>query len=177
MSITTKQGDKGMTSLLWGRQVRKDDIRVEAGGALDELCSYLGLARSLISEGAAKKILEDIQKDLFVMGAEITAGRKFSGRLKNRIDNNYTKRLEGSIKGLEKKIKLGGHCFLLPGENLVSAVLDVCRTVARRTERIIVTLKHKNMANNPHTLTYLNRLSDLLYLLARCHEKRQRKPK
>ncbi len=177
MSITTKKGDKGLTQLTCGQSVKKDDIRMDACGTLDELCSFLGLAKSLISNRNTKKLLELIQKDLFIIGAEIATQVKFINRLKNRIDNNYVKRLEDNINILERRLKLRERCFLLPGENFISAVLDVARTICRRAERRIVTLKNKKVLKNPRILIYLNRLSDLLYLLARAYEKKHRKLK
>jgi len=175
MSITTKTGDKGLTSLCCGKRIRKDHILVQICGLLDELCSFLGLTKSLIKKRQTKKLLVSIQKDLFVIGAEIATSAKFLNRLKKRIDNNYVKRLEDNINNLERKIKLKGSCFLLPGENFISSAFDVGRTIARRAERQVVTLKHKNILKNPQILIYLNRLSDLLYLLARAYEKKHRK--
>ena len=175
MIITTKTGDKGLTQLACGRKVRKDDIRIYAYGTLDELCSFLGLAKGLIKNRATKRLLEAMQKDLFVIGAEIATKPKFINRLKNRLDNHYVKRLEVNINILEKRLRLKERCFLLPGENFVSAVLDVARTVCRRLERNIVTLKNRKILKNPQVLIYLNRLSDLLYLLARAYEKKHHK--
>ncbi|OGL46831.1 MAG: ATP:cob(I)alamin adenosyltransferase [Candidatus Schekmanbacteria bacterium RBG_16_38_11] len=175
MSIVTKKGDKGMTSLYWGGRIRKDHIRVETYGTLDELCTFLGLAKSLIKERETKKILESVQKDLFIIGSEIAAKPKYVGKLEYRIDSSYVKRLEESIKDLEERIKFEGCCFLLPGENFISATLDIARTITRRAERRIVTLKNKKIFKNPYILPYMNRLSDLLYLLARCYEKKHRK--
>lgn len=177
MGITTKKGDKGLTQLCGGRKIRKDDIRVDACGTLDELCSFLGLAKSLIKNTNTKKLLESIQKDLFIICTEVATGLEFISKLKKRIDNNYVKRLEENINRLETKIKLKERCFLLPGENFISGVLDVARAIARNAERKIVTLKNKKILKNPRILIYLNRLSDLLYLLARAHEKRHRKLK
>jgi ATP:cob(I)alamin adenosyltransferase len=177
VSITTKKGDKGLTQLACGRKVGKDDIRIDACGTLDELCSFLGLAKSLIKNRSTKKLLEDIQKDLFVLGAEIATQAKFLNRLKERIDNNYVKRLEDNIKHLERELKLKECCFLLPGENFISGTLDVARTIARRAERKIVTLKNKKILKNPQILIYLNRLSNLLYLLARVCEKKHHRLK
>jgi len=175
MSITTKKGDKGLTQLCYGRKIRKDDIRVDACGTLDELCSFLGLAKSLIGNRGIKKLLESIQKALFVIGAEIATKPKFINKLKNRIDNNYVKRLEDNINGLERRLKLKERCFLLPGENFISGTLDVARTIARNAERKVVTLKNKKILKNPQIVIYLNRLSDLLYLLARACEKKHRR--
>jgi len=171
VSITTKKGDKGLTQLCWGKKIRKDNICVDACGTLDELCSFLGLAKSLIKNRNTKKLLEGIQKDLFVIGAEIATQAKFLNRLEDKIDNNYVKRLEDNIRYLERELKLKECCFLLPGENFISGTFDVARTICRRSERRIAALK------NPQILIYLNRLSDLLYLLARAHEKHHHKLK
>jgi cob(I)alamin adenosyltransferase len=175
MSITTKKGDRGFTSLFWGERVKKDHIRVETYGTLDELCSFLGLAKSMIRNKNIKKLIEDIQKDLFVIGAEIATKPRFINRLKKRIDNGSVRLLEENIRDLERRIGFEGCCFLLPGENFISALFDVSRTIARRTERRTVTLKNKGILKNRYALIYLNRLSDLLYLLARAYEKRHKK--
>jgi cob(I)alamin adenosyltransferase len=175
MAITTKKGDKGMTSLLWGTRVSKDDIRVEIYGSLDELCSFLGLARSLIAEKKTKKLIESIQEDLFVIGSEIASEPKFINRLEKRIDAEDVKRLEAILEELEKKKTFEACCFYIPGRNFVSSTLDVCRTITRRAERKVVTFKRAGKLKNPQILIYLNRLSDLLFLLARAFEERHKK--
>jgi len=177
MSIITKKGDKGMTSLYYGEQISKDDPRVETYGTLDELCSFLGLSKSLIKDQKNKKLIEAIQRDLFVIGAELATKRTSLGKLEKRIDKSYIDRLEKIIEGLEKKRAFKECCFYLPGENLVSGALDISRTVARRAERLVVTLKRKGKLSNNFILIYLNRLSDLLYLLARAYGKNHRKLK
>jgi cob(I)alamin adenosyltransferase len=170
MSIVTKRGDSGLTSLLCGSRVRKDDLRIEACGALDELNSFLGLSKSLSRYRAAKKIIDTAQRDLFVIGSEIASG-KFSYRLKKRIGQENIEALESTIERLEKDYKTKRLSFIIPGENSLSAIFDIARTVARRAERRTVTLKNKGMIKNKHIIIYLNRLSDLLYLLARSYEK------
>jgi len=177
MSITTKIGDKGRTSLYYGESVSKDDLRVEAYGTLDELCSFLGLSKSLIKERKNKKLIESIQRDLFVISAELATKPAFLGRLEKRIDKSYIDFLEQAISDWEKKMAFKGRCFYLPGENLISSVLDIARTVARRAERLVVTLKVKGKLSNNFILIYLNRLSDLLFLLARAYGKNHRKLK
>jgi len=177
MSITTKKGDKGITSLYSGEKVSKDDLRVETYGTLDELCSFLGLSKSLIKERKLKKLIQSIQQDLFVMGAELATKPTFFSKLKKRIGKGYVDRLEKIISGLEKKKTFEECCFYLPGENLNSSVLDIARTVTRRAERLVVTLKRKGILLNDFILIYLNRLSDLLYLLARGYGKNHRKLK
>lgn len=177
MSITTKKGDKGITSLYYGGMVSKDDARVDACGTLDELCSFLGLSKVILKDQKGKKIIESIQQDLFAIGAELATKGKFLAKLQKRIDKSCITRLEQCISDLEKKRKLKKRYFCLPGENPISAVLDISRTVARRAERISVTLKRKGKLSNDFILIYLNRLSDLLYLMARACEKNHPKLK
>jgi cob(I)alamin adenosyltransferase len=174
MRITTKDGDSGLTSLLYGGRVRKDNLRVEACGMLDELSSFLGLSKSLSKKKAVKKLINRAQKDLFIIGSE-TACRPHSVRkLKNRIKQENIKNLESFIETLEEN-KPGRHSFVLPGKSRLSATFDVARTIARRTERRMVTLNRKRMIKNKYILIYLNRLSDLLYLLARSCDRRRTK--
>ena len=175
MSVTTKTGDKGKTSLCFGARVNKDDPRIYFCGDLDELCSFLGVSRSLIKQEKIKKLLLSIQRCLFGIGAEAATAKNYLKKLKNRIAKSQVSVLEKEISGIEKRKVFEGGCFYLPGENFVSASFDVCRTVCRRAERRATTLKRKGKLENPYILIYLNRLSDLLYLLARAHEKKHRK--
>lgn len=168
MSITTKRGDNGYTALCGGLRVRKDDLRIEALGLVDELSSFLGLAKSALPARSAKLLINSLQKDLFVVGAEVAAGphAKRSGRIKARD----VARLEKQSIVLEKRSARRG--FITPGENFISALLDVARTMSRRLERRIVTLERKGLFCNSDALTYCNRLSDLLFLLARRYEEK-----
>ena len=175
MSITTKTGDKGMTSLLFAGRVRKDDLRVEAYGTLDEVSAFLGLTKSLIRDKATKNIINRIQTELFVMGAEIATRKPLIHNLERRINESHVRYLESLISGFEKKYESKECCFILAGENIISASLDIARTVARRAERIIATLYKKKYLANKHILVYINRLSDLLFLIARYYEKKTRK--
>lgn len=173
MSIVTKKGDKGRTSLFLGGGVAKDDPRVELDGTLDELCSFLGVAKSLAKRKSLKIRLESFQRDLFVIGAEVATAVPFLDKLSKRINKSDIGRLEKFIEELEKKRKPAERVFCLPGKNLLSGLLDVARTMARRAERRTVAAFKKRLVKNPSILVYLNRLSDLLYLLARSCEKRQ----
>ena len=175
MGITTKTGDNGKTSLSFGEIVFKDDLRVVACGTIDELCSSMGLGKSLVRDKVTKEIVEGIQCDLFIIGAEIATPQKFLNKLKKRINTKYVSKLEKFIKQWEGKKKFESRCFCLPGENQISSSFDVSRTVARRAERVLVTLKRKKIIKNPDIIIYLNRLSDLLYLFARDYEKRLKK--
>lgn len=171
MGITTKKGDDGMTSLLNGKRVMKNDPRVETYGTLEELSSFLGAAKSLIGEKNTKELLETIQRDLFVMGSEIATEETSLDKLKQRIGEKEINRLEQAINGFEKKEIFEECCFYLSGDNLVSSVFEIARTVCRRAERNIVALKQKKKIQNKYIWIYLNRVSDLLYLLARFYEK------
>ncbi|MBN2119514.1 MAG: cob(I)yrinic acid a,c-diamide adenosyltransferase [Candidatus Omnitrophica bacterium] len=166
MSITTKTGDKGITCLYKGKKVYKDHLRIELCGSLDELGSYLGLSKNLVKSKKIKKIIEAVQRDLYLVAAEVVTQTKFLKKLKRRLDETFPARIERSIKDLEKKLPRL-NCFCLCGENLCSSVLDVARAVSRRAERKATTLKRKSLLKNSHILVYLNRLSDLLFLLAR----------
>ena len=169
-SIVTKKGDKGMTDLYCAGRVLKDDIRCEACGTIDELCSFLGLAKSVIRKNKTKLIIDKIQNNLFILGSEIAFNLDKTDMLKERIDASYVKKIENVIYQLEKKVMLPNK-FIIPGKNKSSAILDICRTLARRLERRVVTLNSKRLLRNSHILIYVNRLSDLLYLLARLQEK------
>jgi ATP:cob(I)alamin adenosyltransferase len=169
MGITTKTGDSGKTSLLFGKKIPKDDLRVEACGTLDELCSFLGMAKSLITERGLKSVIESIQKDLFVIGTEVAAAPKHLNKLKKRITKNSVSKMDELIGSWEVKNRSRATCFCLPGENLVSSSFDISRTIARRAERTLVTLKRKKIVSNGDIIVYLNRLSDLLYLFARSY--------
>lgn len=156
-----------MTSLYKGRSVSKDHLRIEVCGTLDELCSYLGLARCQSKNNKLKKIIESIQKDLFVIGTEVASEPRFIKNIKERIDKPDIARLENHIKNLERKKIVKKPCFHLPGKNMMSSILDISRAITRRAERGAVKLSRKKFIKNDFVLIYLNRLSDLLYLLAR----------
>ena len=167
MSIVTKKGDKGKTSLYKGKLVSKDNIRIETCGSIDELSCYLGLAKSMIKKKNIIVLLESIQKDLFILATEVATEVKNSEKFKKRIDNSFVDYLNKAILDLEEKKGLKIKGFQLPGKSLISSVLDLSRVIARRVERRIVSLNRKKLLNNKYILVYLNRLSDLLYLLAR----------
>jgi len=175
MSITTKTGDSGKTSLFFGKRVFKDDLRIEACGALDELCSFIGMAKSLSRDKNTKKIIDDIQRDLFIIGAEVVTLPEYLNKLEKRIDGSFILKLEKFIKQLEDKRKVSTQYFCLAGENVISSSFDVSRTIARRAERMLVTLKRKKIFQNQEAVVYLNRLSDLLYLFARNYEKKPKR--
>ena len=161
-SIVTRKGDEGYTYVYSGDKLSKDDLRLEVTGTMDELSSLLGVAKSLIKDKSGKDILEKIQRDLFILATQISGlGSK---KLKTRITTMNIRYLEDKIEELEKRFPFRN--FVLAGDNLVSSTLHVVRTVVRRLERIVVALRNKEKFRNRNILIYLNRLSDLMFLLA-----------
>lgn len=163
--IYTRGGDAGDTSLGDGARVRKDTVRVEAYGTVDEANSIIGLAR-LHTTGGTDDILSRVQNDLFDLGADLCRpedGRKGDGGL--RISAGQVDRLEGEIDRLNADLA-PLESFILPGGTPAAAYLHQARTVARRAERLVVALAAKEAVND-QAVKYLNRLSDLLFVMAR----------
>ena len=170
--IYTRTGDKGETGLVGGTRVPKDSTRVEAYGSVDEINSALGLARSALSDHEIGLILEEVQKDLFVAGADL-AGYKKDQNLP-RITRERVLELEKIIDRFESELP-PLRAFILPGGGRTGASLHFVRAVARRAERRIVTLSRKEDINN-QMIPYVNRLSDLLFVLARVVNQREKQP-
>ncbi len=169
MKIYTKKGDKGKTSLCCGEKVSKNSPRVEAYGNIDELSSYIGLAISLNRSSKIKKVLENIQHDLAALGAHAaTASPKMQDVLPKFPASKITK-LEKTIDEFDKKLPTLKR-FVLPGGTKEACVLHVARTVCRRAERSCVSLSEKEKIFE-NIIPYLNRLSDLLFVLARTANK------
>ncbi len=166
MNLKSKQGDRGMTSLYGGKRVSKDHLRIEICGTIDELSSFLGLAKSLVKKKKIKDFLEDIQKDLVVIASEVAATPKKLKSLKKRLDSQVIARFEKDLAVCqEQKVILKS--FYLPGKNVDASVFDVARSISRRLERRTVSAKRKGMIKNKHFITYLNRLSHALFVLGR----------
>jgi cob(I)alamin adenosyltransferase len=176
MSIVTKHGDRGMTALMYNRQVPKCHPRVEAYGAVDELNAALGLARAAAAPDRWRERLPAIQKDLvLLMGELATAVEDLPRYLKDghsRVASAMTAKLEEWIAELEAA-NVSTKGWAMPGANTGSAALDLARTVCRRAERRACGLQDADQLDNPEIVTYLNRLSDLLWLLARWAEAKQ----
>lgn len=171
MSIVTKTGDGGTTSLYCGGRVSKDDIRIETCGALDEVSSFLGVAKSLMRGRKTKALMESIQKELIVICSEVASPLPAVKKLKKRINGSSVSVIEKEIDSLEREHGMKFRSFCLQGSSHVSGTLDVARAITRRAERRCVTMSRKRMLVNRDIIIYLNRLSDLLYLLARSNEK------
>jgi cob(I)alamin adenosyltransferase len=173
MRIVTRTGDNGTTSLYGGGRVSKDNVRIETCGALDEVSSFLGVAKSLLRDRKTKAVINCIQKELIVLCSEVASISTTTKKLKNRINSSSVSVLEKEICSLENKRDMRFRSFCLQGANHVSSALDVARAVTRRAERRCVAMSRKKMLKNRDIIVYLNRLSDLLYLLARSNEKKK----
>jgi len=166
MTIYTKKGDKGKTSLCkkgstQKRKILKSDSVIHALGAIDELNSYLGVITSHSQDQKLNKTITDLQKDMFTIGSII-------GGSNLRFSKSKTTKLEKIIDKLEKKLPTLKN-FILPGGCKTAAHLQYARSLARKAERRAVALSESKSSpgGKPQVLTYLNRLSDLLFILAR----------
>jgi cob(I)alamin adenosyltransferase len=176
LKIYTKTGDKGDTGLIDGSRISKSDLRIIAYGEVDEANSHIGLIISNIEKNSifddVKKILLDVQQDLFVLGAELANPNTL------KDDNMLVKRemistIEKYIDNFESELAPLSN-FILPGGSVESSLLHICRTVVRRAETSAVALA-KEQKINQEILTYLNRISDLFFVLARVTNKRQKR--
>ncbi len=167
MRIYTKTGDGGETGLLGGRRVRKNAIRVEAYGAVDELNACLGFAAAALADVEPSRLLGDIQRDLFAIGTRLSDLRKTAPAReeKARLSEEQVSRLERAIDGMESDLP-PLRAFILPGGCEAGARLHLARTICRRAERRIAALAEREEVP-PILLVYMNRLSDLLFVLAR----------
>jgi cob(I)alamin adenosyltransferase len=175
MGISTKKGDSGYTSLLRGARVPKHHLIIEAGGSLDEANSLLGLARASSKEKRIKRIILQFQKHLFTMGAEFSVSKGGRNAPKKRISEQDVKWLERLVEEFEESLALPPG-FVAFGQKEGSSHLDVARTSVRKVERMTTKMKSENMITNPFILKYLNRLSDLIFLLA-CFEEKDEEEK
>jgi cob(I)alamin adenosyltransferase len=170
MKFSTK-GDGGETSLLGGQRVPKYDPRPETYGVLDEASSALGVAKATTKNQKIRDIILSVQKDLLIMGAELSSVPEDIQKLTRRIGEGDIKRLEEIIDELQKNITLKNE-FIYPGETPVSAQIDVGRTIIRRAERKAAGLKNEGLLRNAEINRYLNRLADMLFVLARYEEQK-----
>jgi cob(I)alamin adenosyltransferase len=165
----SKKGDGGETSLLGGQRVPKFDPRPDTYGVLDEASSALGVVRAMTKDQRIKDIILSVQKDLLTMGAELSSLSDDIPKLSIRIGAGDVQRIEDLIDDLQKNVKLKNE-FIYPGETVLSAQIDVGRTIIRRAERNAARLKNEGLVNNPNIHQYLNRLADMLFVLARYEE-------
>jgi cob(I)alamin adenosyltransferase len=165
MSIATKRGDNGTTGLPGGVRVSKSDRRVDCYGTIDELISQLGFARSITRTEDLKNLTKQLQRELFKVGSAIGTAPE-SRKPAPEITREMVDALEAHVHRIEALPGILGD-WSIPGEIPESAAMDVARTVCRRAERLAVGLFEDKILTEPNILAYLNRLSDLLWLLGR----------
>jgi len=171
VKIYTKSGDKGETSLFGGERVSKKSDRIEAYGTVDELNSFIGLAISEAYDSDVKKLLLKIQNHLFIVGSDLaTPKTDKTKKLKiQRVSPKFYKDIEKAIDNFDSKLDSLKN-FILPGGSKSSALLHICRTVTRRAERRVVALNNTVKVGS-NIIIFLNRLSDLFFVLARYENK------
>ncbi len=171
--VYTKYGDKGETSLLYGGRVSKNSPHTEAYGITDEAVSALGLARSLSEDQRVKDIVRDLQRDLFTIAAELATDPDKYELFQQHftpVTEAMVEDLENTIDSLEEEFQMPT-VFVLPGGTPASSALDMSRTSIRTAERRVVALSEIGGLTNPLIINYLNRLGDLLFVLARYHDR------
>ena len=173
MKVYTRKGDDGSTGLLYGGRVGKDTAGPAAYGEVDEAVSALGLARAEAEPGAElAEILVRLQRELFVVGAELATAPENRGKLTAEVSlvtAGMVERLEPLIDDLTSRYTPPTE-FVLPGENRIAAALDLARTIVRRAERASVAAAKAGWLDSSYVVPYLNRLADLVYTMARWQE-------
>ena len=184
-AVATTRGDDGTTGLLFGgERIDKDDLRVEAYGTVDEAVAALGLARANLGVkrrigtlpsglGGLAPLILRYQRELFVVGAELATNPDAWDRLqdgKTRVSEDMVRAVERDLTELEASIDMPTE-FVVPGETPTSAALELARTILRRAERRAVALQRAGNIPGPHLVPYLNRLADLVWVLARAAER------
>jgi cob(I)alamin adenosyltransferase len=174
-AVATGKGDDGTTGLLYGGRIAKDDPRTEAYGTVDECVAALGLARAELNEAGLEEIAESVlrwQRELFVVGADLaTAPDK-----RERLEDGVTRVSEAMLDGVEVELALWESAiempreFIVPGETPASAALEMARVILRRAERRAIAADHASSLGSAWVVPYLNRLADLLWVLARAAE-------
>ncbi len=165
MKIYTKTGDKGESSLFGGKRVPKDDRRLEAYGTVDELNSIVGMCRSMNTIKAIDEVLESVQRELFMLGADLATPAEVSSTHVQRMGMEQVQGIEQKIDAIERQLEPLKN-FILPGGNRTAALIHFARAVCRRAERRVVQLARMERIGEAPVI-YLNRLSDLLFVAAR----------
>ena len=170
--IYTKTGDDGTTGLLFGGRVSKDDVRTHAYGASDEAVAALGVARADIGDVALSDLLLRLQRELFVLGAELATGEDAWPKLvhgETKVTEEMVEALEDLIDDYTARTTMPKE-FVIPGETRASAAIDLARAIVRRCERHVAGMLREGLLPDGEPLRYLNRLADLLFVLARFEE-------
>lgn len=171
--VTTRTGDGGETSLFGKGRVRKTDPRIVALGDLDEAQSAIGVARALAPKSTMGRQLLELQHGLYVAMSEVATPREDLARLTTRLDGAALAKVDSALEWLKARTPIEGR-FVIPGDRPIPAALDYARTVARRAERSVVACVDAGMVSGEVLLPWLNRVSDLLFVLARAAEGRSR---
>ena len=167
--VTTRTGDGGYTGLIGKERVPKWDPRPDTFGTLDEATSALGIARAVTENERVRELILSLQRELYLLMAELALSPEAYAESQFKITEEHVAALERTTESLKQDVEIG-HVFVIPGETLPSAALDLARTVVRRGERLATRLHHDGVIANAEVLRYLNRLSDLLFVLARYEE-------
>ena len=173
--VYTKYGDEGQTSLLYGGRISKNDPHTEAYGITDEAVSAMGLARALSQDARGKDILKMLQGELFTVAAELATEPTRYDLFKRHfkpVELEMVTRMEESIDDLEREVEMP-KVFILPGGSAASAAIDMSRCLIRTAERRVVALNELGKLTNPVIISYMNRLGDLLFVLARYEDRGQ----
>ncbi len=170
--VTTGGGDTGYTSLLGAQRVPKYDPRPETFGTVDEATSALGLARASTSDAKTKAIILQAQQDLYLLMAELATPPENREAVGMRISEERVRWLEDVESELKAEVDIPNK-FIIPGDSMDGAALDLARTIIRRAERLTARLTHEGALGETHALRYLNRLSDMVFILARYLEAKQ----
>lgn len=168
MSIATKTGDKGQTALIGGERVSKADFRVETYGTIDELGALMGFARSICGDEEINELTKSIQRELFLVAGSV-ANPHFDEAPKPYVTPDMIERLTAEVSRIEKMEGILSD-WSLPGDVSSAAAFDTARTVCRRAERCVVRMHESGENVDTQIITYLNRLSDLLWLVGRLLE-------
>jgi cob(I)alamin adenosyltransferase len=167
--VTTRTGDEGYTGLIGKERVPKWDPRPDTFGTLDEATSALGIARAVTQNPRVRELILALQRELYLLMAELALSPEAYTDSQFKITEDHVAGLERVSEELKGEVAIG-NVFVIPGETLPSAALDLARTVVRRGERLAARLFHDGVITNVEVLRYLNRLSDLLFVLARYEE-------
>jgi cob(I)alamin adenosyltransferase len=164
--VTTGEGDTGYTGLLGEQRVPKYDPRPDTFGTVDEATSALGLARAAATNPQVKQIIFQVQHELYLLMGELATPPENYEKIGLRMTPEHVRRLEEVEESLKREVEIPNK-FIIPGDTLDGAALDLARTIVRRAERMAVKLLHDGVIQNGEVVRYLNRLSDLIFILAR----------
>ena len=164
--VTTGTGDTGYTGLLGEQRVPKYDPRPDTFGTVDEATSALGLARAASTDPKVKDIIYQVQQELYLLMSELATPPENYEKMGLRMTIEHVQRLEQVEDALKQEVEIPNK-FIIPGDSLDGAALDLARTIIRRAERMAVKLLHDGVIQNAEVVRYLNRLSDLIFILAR----------